>query len=166
MRSTSAPVIIELPGVSALPRLREGELVLLAAPGATLDRAELARALSWLNENPSVAAVIDLPAQDDASSLLLDLLLRPEDVSSVLVRGEALSQCDPPPALGGTLARARLALRLACGLEVARCDSAIAPSSSPGRPEPEETSYLAREALRTFALEDLYPVLRTPEGVG
>ena len=166
MRSTSAPVIIELPGVSELPRLREGERVLLTAPGATLDRAVLARALSWLNENPSVAAVIELPAQDDASSLLLDLLLRPQDVSSVLVRGEALSQCDPPPALGGTLARAQLAVRLACGLEVARCGSAIAPSSSPGCPEPDDTSHVTRETLRAFALEDLYPVLRTPEGVG
>ena len=52
--------------MSELPRLREGQRVLLTAPGATLDRAVLARALSWLNENPSVAALIELPAQDDA----------------------------------------------------------------------------------------------------
>jgi hypothetical protein len=68
--------------------------------------------------------------------------------------------------LEGTLGRAHAAVRVACALEIARSESAIAPATSLAVPSEDEVSRFTREALRAFAIEDLYPVLRKPEGAG
>ena len=166
MRETSSPLILELPGTSALPRAGAGDLVLLVPPGAKIEQDVLQRAIAWLDQNSSVAAVIELQVEDETLSLLLGLLLHPECVATVLVRAEVLSQCAEPVPLDSSLARAHLVARVACGLEVARCGSPIAPSCSPATPSQDEVARFARETLRAFAIEDLYPVLRTPGGVG
>jgi len=157
-------VILELPGASALPRGGAADLVLLAPPGSRIDADALGKAVSCLGENPSIAAVIDLPKQDETSSLFMDLLLQPECVSTMLVRAEVLLHSAAAVSLEGTLARAHLAVCVARGFEVVRCGSAIAPSISAAVPSHDEIAHFAREALRSFAIEDLYPVLRTHEG--
>ena len=164
--SLRAPVILELPGTSIAPRECDADLILLIPPAGRVEEAGLEHARVRLSQNPTLVAIVDLPAQEATASLALDFLLRPECVSAVLIRAEALSACLAPVAAEGSLARAQLAARLACALEVERADSALAAAPAQSAASDRELASLAREVLGAFAVEDLYPVLRSSEGAG
>jgi glycosyltransferase involved in cell wall biosynthesis len=158
------PTILEVPRTTTQTPGIDGDLLLIVPPAATIDKDALQQAVSSIRCDPTIFAVIDIPSSSEMASLYLDLLLHPEQVSAVLLRTEVLSKCCLSVPFQGTLARAHAALQVACGLEVIRSESSIASGVSSDTPGKKDLERFTREALRAFAVEDLYPRIRTPEG--
>jgi glycosyltransferase involved in cell wall biosynthesis len=126
----------------------------------------VAQALATLSNPAAPAGVVDLVTDGPQRPVPLDLLLKPEWVGGVLLQAEFLRACASTPLETGSLARATAVLRAACGFEVVRVSAALVSPAAPAQPSYEELSVFGLQALQTFAAEDLYPRLRTPEGEG
>ena len=153
------PVILELPGTSIPPRECDADLVLLIPPGGRVEEAGLERARVRLSQSPTLVAIVDLPAQEPTASFALDLLLHPERVSAVLVRAEALSACSAPVAAEGSLARAQVAARLACALEVERANSSYE-SVNPNKPAATMPGRISGSVISLNTVHSLAPISR------
>lgn len=144
----------------------QADAILVLPPSTEPDTAALRSALDALVEDPALAGVVDLPPPPDSQSLALDMLIEPERVGAVLVRGDALRACSDSFPLDGALGRARTVLRVLRSLRLHRSRATIAPPLTSAMPTQEEQDAFAHEALRAFAAEDLYPTLRTEKGKG
>ena len=153
-----------LPGAAA-PDAAGRPFVLLAPPDARVRPDAVAAACARLERAPQLGGVIDLEAPDPASSIALDLCLWPEHVEGLLIRAEllwALPACSDPADL---LARAHWALAAASVAELAASGSPLVEASVPVRAGGDELARYHGAAVRAFAVEDLYPLLRAPGGM-
>ncbi|MEE9281900.1 MAG: glycosyltransferase [Myxococcota bacterium] len=154
-------MILEAPR-DGTPCLDKGPpFVLLLAPGGSPDPGALEHELAVLEQNPELCAVLDEGQERSERRTFLDLILYPERLASLLVRRNVLAACRHCLVLDGPLARATTALRLARGLPISWATAPLVQGArEPGRAGADSTAF-AREALRSFAVEDLYPSLRT-----
>ncbi len=159
------PVRVELPagqgaeGLDPVPAA-----ILLLPPGSSPSPAAVRQGLELLCGPGQPGAVADLPANDSARLPLLRLYLDPERVGAVLLRAEVADAAGLLLPGSGTLARASALARVACGFEIVPTPAPLAAPVPNATASAQELNAFGVDALARFAIEDLYPLLRTPEG--
>ena len=138
--------------VGELPARSDG-VTLLMLPGAEADCARVAAAIDVLTRNEDLAGVVEIAADEPGHSLAYDLALSPERVNAMLLQNDALAAL----ALGDTrsLHLAQVAVAAACALELSRSHLLVG-----APPLPVGAGVWGHEAIRSFAVEDLFPQLR------
>ena len=138
--------------VRDLPAPSEG-VTLLMLPGAEADCARVAAAIDVLTRNDDLAGVVEIAADEPGYSLAYDLALSPERVNAMLIQNDALVAL----ALGDmrSLHLAQAAVAAACALELSRSPLLVSAPSPP-----VDAAVWGREAIRSFAVEELFPQLR------
>ncbi len=151
--------LMELPAPSLFIENVADPLILFVLPGAEIDEASVEAHGRTLLEDPTRVAWIDLPTDAHAYALGLDLLLRPEHVTAVLVRTDLLRKASTHLSPSDPFALASLAVELLRSFPAERCNTSLAKGSTT---LPSDRSVYVEPTLRAFAFEDLYPILRQP----
>lgn len=153
--------ILETPGAGTTCPEQGPPFVLLTAPGSSPEPGAVERAVSALELDSGPCAVLDAGPLTGEPPTLLDLTLHPERIACVLARRSALVACRHWLVTDGSLARATTAVRLARGLDVVWATAPLVRGAREPEPTGSESAAFAREATLSFAVEDLYPRLRT-----
>ncbi len=137
--------------------------MLVAPPGARVRPESLAAALDRLEAEPHLGGVLALEPPDPSPSLALSLCIWPEWVDALLIRAELLRALPLGVAPAGALARAHWALAAASAAELV--SGPLVDAATRVRVAGEEVSRYLAAAIRAFAVEDLYPLLREEGGM-
>jgi GT2 family glycosyltransferase len=126
----------------------------------------VARALEGLSGPNGPAALVDFTTTDSSGPVLLDLYLHPEGIGAVLFHADVMRACGVPMEVPGSLARATAVVRVAVSFDVVAGPTSLTTEIANVQPTQDELIAFGTDAFERFAIEDLYPRLRTDEGSG
>ena len=147
-----------LPGSAPAP---SAPYLLLAPPAAQVRKDMLEAACARLAREPRLGAIVDFAAPErDFPSLALGVSVWPDRIDALLIRGELLRALPLGPDPADPLACAYWTLAVASAAELAASPGPLVETAHPARPSGEALERYFAAAIRAFAVEDLYPVLR------